>query len=1020
MHTELRFVIRGRGLWRWAALMLALLCVGVRGERLPVKTYTVADGLLRDDVRKIMQDSHGFLWFGTFDGVSRFDGYGFTNFRPEDGLPHRRVNDILETKSGAIWIATDAGLARLNPKGIRGSKENPFFTVYLPDDPKAKWVQVLFEDHAGTLWIGTINGLYKLNHKAELERVPLDGFPASGMNITSFIQDRRGALWIGTFGHGLLHLSSAGQIQKYTTADGLPDDNITALLEDRDGRIWVGFRPGKKSGLVRLIPDAFGAFVIEKRSFTMNDGLPDVWLTDIYQASNGDVWLATLSGLCLWQGESQNPVCKHYTTENGMCDDDVWSVTEDKDGNIWAGSACGAKKLSRYGFTTYTEKDGLADSNIKSIFENAAGDLFVYVKAKTSNVTFSRFDGNRFTPKEINLEKGDNFKQTLRQDSRGIWWIPTSQGLFRYPENTDFNDLSRIAPVEVKTGAASKSIYRTYEDSHGNIWITTFFSAFELLQWERATDTWRNYTKEVGFSSKRAGLVFLEDKTGNLWIATGSEEDASALIRYRDGKFKVFTQEDGAPPGWTKDMFLDRAGRVWLANNIWGLLRLDEVNADDLQFIRYTTADGLSSNGVYCVTEDEFGRIYAGTGSGLDRVNPATRQVENFTPADGLPHGWVNEAYRDRKNVLWFGTTYGLARFVPEPQRARVLPNILITGLRVGGEPQSVSIVGETDIPLLNLNSSQRQITVDFIGLGASLGEKLKYEYRFGDADWTATNERSLNFANLSAGDYKFEVRAQTADRLYSQPATASFRIAAPVWQRWWFVLLTLLAAGGLARALYLYRVRRLLELADIRTRIATDLHDDIGANLTRIALLSEVAQQQATAGTVGPRNFLPAIADIARESVASMNDIVWAVSPDQDSLLDLTRRMRRHAEELFSQREIELSFHAPDAEQDLHLSVGVRRDVLLIFKEAVSNAAKHSACDKVEIAFHSNHTRLMLSISDNGKGFAPENSNGEGQGLRSMTRRAMGLGGKLEITSQPGQGTTVAFTMPLLNRRKS
>jgi signal transduction histidine kinase len=210
----------------------------------------------------------------------------------------------------------------------------------------------------------------------------------------------------------------------------------------------------------------------------------------------------------------------------------------------------------------------------------------------------------------------------------------------------------------------------------------------------------------------------------------------------------------------------------------------------------------------------------------------------------------------------------------------------------------------------------------------------------------------------------------------------------------------------------FFYRSRflRLLEMERIRTRIATDLHDDIGANLTRISLLSEVAKQKSENGN---ENLLTSIAEIARESVASMNDIVWAIAPEHDSLQDLTRRMRRHAEEVFALRDVDLYFNAPASDSDLKLSVGVRRDVLLIFKEAVNNAAKHSDCSKVEIDFRVDNTILFLRIKDNGKGFEIDSEN-DGQGLRSMTRRAQALGGDLKIDSQKVNGTMVEFEMPL------
>ena len=427
-----------------------------------------------------------------------------------------------------------------------------------------------------------------------------------------------------------------------------------------------------------------------------------------------------------------------------------------------------------------------------------------------------------------------------------------------------------------------------------------------------------------------------------------------------------------------------------------------------MNFVRYTPAEGLSSSGVTCVTEDEFGRIYIGTGRGLDRLNPDTGQIENFTTADGLPNSEISIAYRDRKNNLWFGTVNGLARFIPEPEQTRDAPNIFITGLRVSGVPQSVSILGETKIPPLELAADRQQVTIDFLGVGTNLGERLKYEYRFDNSDWTQTDERTVNFANLAAGEYLMEVRAQTADRIYSQPATVAFRIAAPLWQRPWFIASVLLLTALAGYLFYKNRLARLLEMERMRTRIATDLHDDIGANLTRISLLSEVAKQKSTDGN---ENLLTSIADIARESVASMNDIVWAISPDHDSLLDLTRRMRQHAEEVFSFREIDLDFNAPAS--DLKLSVGVRRDVLLIFKEAVNNAAKHSDCSQVRIDFRCENSVLRLSIADDGKGFDSA-ENYDGQGLRSMTRRADALGGNFKIDSRNGGGTIVEFRLSL------
>lgn len=992
-------------------MLMFAMTAQLHGERLPVRTYTVADGLLRDSVYKIRQDSRGFLWFCTVEGISRFDGYGFTNFRVEDGLPDRHVNDVLETRNGTIWISTENGLARLNPKGIRGSTENPLFTTFLPQNSNAKSFKVLFEDASGGVWAGSGEGLFRLKEtdgNIELENVSLGKPLVEILPITAIIQDRRGILWIGTSGRGLFRLLPTGQTEHYTTADGLPNNLVESLLEDAKGQIWAGMREAT-GGLVLLSNEPSPGHNIVERVYTTKDGLPANWIPALFQSSEGRFWVATVKGLCLWQGEGGDSACRIFKSANDLCDKEIWSFAEDRDGNLWTGTQCGLKKVGRYGFTSFAEADGLSDSFNHSVFQNRAGELFVHSVSK--GLFISRFDGEKFQTVKPNLPPevknfGWGWKQTVWQDSAGAWWIPTGEGLFRFSGIKDFGDLARAAPEEMQPGTKSENVFRLYEDSSGDIWIAVIGSPSSLLRWERASNTWSNYTEKLGFDKRLlGGTVFLEDKSGNLWIGTGSDAGESGLIRYRNGEFRVFGKEDSAPPGWTRDMFVDDAGRLWIANTTWGLLRLDDVNSDQLNFVRYTTAEGLSSMGVYCVTGDEFGRIYVGTGRGLDRLNPETGQIENFTTADGLPNSDVEVAYRDRQNVLWFLTTDGLARFQPEPERKRNPPTTLITGLRVGGEPQSISILGETEIPKLDLGSDKGQISVDFVGLGATLGEKLRYEYRLTDGDWIQTDERTVNFANLSSGNYRFEIRAVTADRIYSQPAAVSFGIAAPFWQRGWFILL---AAGLVALVVYLIyrnRLARLLEMERMRTLIATDLHDDIGANLTRISLMSEVAKQKSGNGTM-----LSSIADIARESVSSMNDIVWAISPEHDSLLDLTRRMRQHAEDVFSFRDVDLLFSAPSSDSDLKLSAEMRRDLLLIFKETVNNAARHSECTEVRIAFTHENSRLSLEIADNGKGFDPD-AQMEGNGLRSIKRRAAKLGGELKVNIE--NGTVVRFSLP-------
>ena len=998
------------------ALITLAVCLGARAERLPVRTYTVADGLLRDGVSRIRMDSRGFLWFCSVEGVSRFDGESFMNFRVEDGLPDRHANDVLETKSGIYLIATDKGLARLDPKGTAGSQDRPLFRTFAPNGPEAQSISTLFQDDAGMIWAGTAGGLYRVieeNAEFSFERVPIDGF-----SVIAIMQDGQGFVWAGGEKGGggqLARIARDGRLETYSSKDGLPMSQIDSLLETSDGRVLAGLRPGEKLlGLLQINNDPEPGQNVVQRTWTVHDGLPTFWVPSLFQSSDGKLWVGTTAGLCLWQGDGKGSVCRTYTSKNDLCDREITSMVEDKDGDLWIATGCGVKRLARYGFTIFDQSDHLDTAFVGSIFETQSGELII--NSRKDKFALSRFEDSTFNTKIPNVSPsiylGWGWKQLGWQDEEGVWWIPAGEALYRSPPKTAFQELGSVKLEHIEMDR-KLLIFRLFEDSHGDVWIATVGNGSgELLRWKRSTNKWDDLTRNAGFSPNTIASVFVEDKSGNLWIATGSDGGDARLIRYRDEKFRTFTDSDGAPTGWTRDAYVDDAGRLWLANTNEGLLRLDDPNSDRLSLKKYSYSEGLASDVVYCVSGDAMGRIYVGTVRGLDRLHPDTGLVEHFTTADGLPASYIELAYRDRKGSLWFGTSNGVVRFQPEPDRVRTSPSVLITSLQAGSRDQPISILGETKVSGLDLASNENQVRVGFIGLGAALGEKLNYEYRLNDsANWQPTAERTLDFANLASGDYRFEVRAVSADKLYSDPATISFNIAAPVWQRWWFIVLVSFAAATIVYLFYRTRLQRLLELERVRTRIATDLHDDIGANLTRISILSEVARQKSTNGN---GLMLSSIAEIARESVASMNDIVWAISPKHDSLADLVTRMRRHAEEVFSIRDVKLDFDAPESDRAIRLGVGARRNLLLIYKEAVNNAAKHASCSAVQIEMKIVGPKLKMRVADNGRAFDISEVDGSGLGLESMQRRSDGIGAELTLSSINGEGTSVVLEVPL------
>jgi ligand-binding sensor domain-containing protein/two-component sensor histidine kinase len=1039
------------------SLCLLLCSFGaVRAERLPLKTYTTADGLVHNVINKIVRDSRGFLWFCTNEGLSRFDGATFTNFGIGQGLPHAVVNDLLETREGEYWLATNGGLVRFDPRGIpvpnltyagEANSVKPMFAVVVPEDPdrRAKAISVLFTDHDGVLWCGTYKGLYRLNRTgAALGLLPVDiGVPHESAEqnvINDLAEDVTGSMWIATPA-GLYRRRADGRTGRYTKQEGLPDEFIHDLLRDRQGRLWVG---GRYGGLFRLITD--GSDAPPKFDFKLDrdDGLPTGWIFQLFETAEGRHWAATARGLVEYFPEAKpgEPRFHVYNETNGLIYHDVTCLTEDIAGDLWMGTYLGAMKLARNGFLTYDALDGVLAVNAifadqtggvcfraringdgnKSVFEGAKLDVLHPEGEQV--MRFGRFGGQSFQwflPEVLKstLDSGWVGEGITLQAQTGEWWIGTGAGAARFAPAEDFSRIGKALPSRVytvKDGLAGPQIFRLFEAAVGDVWIATTAPS-GLARWDHQTQTIQDLAHTVGMPSLKddQATAFGQDAAGNVWVGF-----SAGVGRFHDGTFDFFAAGKELLPGRIQDVFRDRHDQLWLASARSGLIRVDNPASAQPSFVSYATAKGLASDDAQVITEDLRGNIYVGTGRGLDRFDPKTEGVKHYTTADGLASGEFLAAYCDRTGALWFGTQKGMSRLIPAPDDTVPPPPVFIAGLAIADVNQSVSALGETELKLPDLSPNQNQLRIDFLALGFEPGEVLRYQFKLegADANWGApTQQRTVNYARLAPGHYRFLVRAINSDGTTSTiPAVVNFTILPPIWQRWWFVLLAALAVSLLVYAIFRYRVAQILEVANIRTRIAADLHDDIGSNLTRIAILSEVAHRHIGGQDPPVGSPLASIANISRESVASMGDIVWAINPKRDSFRDLVQRMRRTATEMLGSRGIDFEFRTAEVDRDFKVGPNLRRDVFLLFKEALNNLVRHAQCEHASISFKLTGSVLVLTVWDDGRGFDLAVAS-EGQGLVSMRRRAENLGGALSIKSAGGQGTELVLRCPLRSR---
>ncbi|MBI2837168.1 MAG: hypothetical protein HYX75_02565 [Acidobacteria bacterium] len=595
----------------------------------------------------------------------------------------------------------------------------------------------------------------------------------------------------------------------------------------------------------------------------------------------------------------------------------------------------------------------------------------------------------------------------------------TGQGLYRYPRLDDVSALARTPPRNVYRFARGETdvdyVFRVYEDRQRDIW-------FNAMSSPSGDYTWRWLRKDsslhpIGGLPPVHSSAFAEDATGGLWVGF---YDHASLARFRGEHMDLFTEADGLRESFAFDIHFDRAGELWLATSA-GVVHSRNPGADRPKFERWATLDGLASHDVRCIAEDQYGRLYFGSGRGIVRFDPRTRSLRHYTTEDGLANPEVLVAHRDRHGDIWFGTEQGISRLIPSEDPPPVPPAVYLTAARFGGVPHSISEIGELSVGPVTLQPGHNRVQIDFVAIGFAPGESMRYQYRLEglDTDWCqAADSRAVDYAELGPGSYGFTVRSVSSSGLASdRPASASFIILRPVWQRWWFLVLAGVTLTASAYAFHRLRVQRLLAIEQVRTRIATDLHDDIGSSLTQMSIMSEVARQQLSGHDEKVSELVSKVAEASRDLVDAMSDIVWAINPKRDSLQDLVYRMHRLASDVLTARDVMFDFTTEGRIDATTLSPGSRRDLFLIFKEALNNIARHSECTTVQISIAAGGRWLDIRLRDNGRGFDPSIAY-DGNGLESMRARAAALGGTLEMTSAAGQGTDVHGRIPLRGRR--
>jgi signal transduction histidine kinase/ligand-binding sensor domain-containing protein len=983
-----------------AWLLLVLLFQLASAEQPAFRLFTTEDGLVRNWIERIRRDSRGYLWFCTVEGISIFDGSRFTNFTVRDGLPNRAVHDLLESSTGDYWIATGNGVSRFRPIARPGGGHFENFQV--SPIAGANQVHSIIEDAQHRLWLATEGGLFRgqpASGTISFEDVPLAAGRAIGKApvppsaLSAVVEDARHSIWAGGR-DGVYLLPPDGSIQHFGVKQGVPE-GVRAMLLDR-GTLWIGSQE-----LAGLDVTAERPAVIAHYSTANGNPLN---VAALYRnPGNGDLWVGSFGLLRFRPGAAPKDRFQAFPSSPVLARYNILAIGSDSASNVWAGvSTLGAVRILSDPSESYSEADGLEAPGVVGLMEDRNGKTYALTGA---GHVLNELVAGRFEPRPRRqppglTDMGWGQGPVALQDRLGEWWVASADGLLNYSATDDARKLAAIEPhlYTHRDGLPDGTILRLFEDSRGDLWVGT---SAGLGQREHASGKW------ISFPPHDPVHSITEDHSGAVWVGFAGPH----LLRIRSGKCDDI--QDGLPDGFLNALLVDHPGRLWIGSSQAGLARIDDPAAERPRIQRPPIA-GLSSDHVFSLAEDLLGRLYIAGGHGVDRLDPASGAIRHFTEANLLPPGETERLYRDRNGSIWFASNFGLARYDPrsDPQPPAHAP--LLRRVSIGSQDYPLSVLGVESLSGLELGPRDSHVEIDYRAIQFNTTQPLRYQYRLlGASDlWSPpSDQQSVRFANLASGRYIFEVRSVGENGESSAPAVLSFHLLPPIWGRGWFLAAAFALVAATAVALHRYRLKHAVMVERVRTRLATDLHDDLGAGLAEIAILSEVARRSPG----GAEPVLDQVAKRARGLRSTLGDIVWTVDPRKDRLDHLVHRMRETALNMLESEGSRVHFTAPPEAsfQNAELPPDLRRHLLLFFKEAVANIARHAAASEVDLELIAVDSELRLRIHDNGRGFDTA-SPPEGQGLSSLRYRAAEMHAGVRIDSIPGGGTKIELRVPL------
>jgi len=1053
-------------------LIFLLRCIAYADDY-SLKQLTEADGLSQSTVFAMIQDTQGYLWFGTIEGLNRYDGYNFRIYvnSPDDStsISDDLISSIFEDSENIIWVGTRNGyFNKFDRKTETFNRYNVNDYFELLEKPGKDYYEYplafsrshnysitsIIEDGDSFLWIGTWgNGLLRFDKKNEtaLHFYNLPDFHLSLSNnrIMDILIDREKTVWIATFGGGLNRVisnpnlnQSSTELSKYNLLFfsyrnqkqnnySLNDDKVISLFEDKDETIWIGTYDGGLNKLDqknRSLPPSeikFSHYVTKENT---NDCICNNTVMDIAQDYDGYLWIGTFGG-GIDRLDIGTESFSHYynnpVNPESLPDNEILSLLVDKSGILWVGAHLGegiTKIQKNTAEFKYLKRDpdnsqSLNDNIIWAIYKDYNNTL--WVGTYKGGLNFIDLNNNKSGAYQFNMDDpnsiSDNHIRVIEEDNFNNLWIGTYNG-----------GINRFKP---QTGKFERFFYDPYNpnslsvnqvqdiliESDTTIWVATFGGGLNKLSFKtNSSDELPEFTvyendplDSTTITDNRVYVLY-EDSRGNFWLGTYG----GGLNKFNRSteKFTSYKNNPGNPNSISSNKIIaiqeDSQGLLWIGTSGGGLNKFDP---DTKKFTRYSSGNGLTSAVVYGILEDKSNNLWMSSDDGIFRMEVAKEKFTYFGLEDGLQSlEFSGGAYfKDETEKMYFGGINGLIYFYPDSIRTNsFIPSVVITSINVFTN----RIRGETEEIILSYD--QNFISFEFSALDYTNPKENKYAFMLEGLDnnwkYVDAEHRIANYINLPQGEYSFHVKGTNSDGLWNTSGISiKLIITPPFWLTWWFITLMTLLLGMILYYLSTNRIKHQLAIEKLKTKLAADLHDNVGASLTEISILSEVAVQKSN-GEGNPKE-LKNISEIARQLIDTMSDIVFVVNPERDSLYDLIIKLKDSYNDFLNSVGISFKVKNIDKTNDIKLPMDYKQNLLLIFKEGINNSIKHSKCSKIILEANIRSDVIEMILRDDGSGFDDKNMI-YGNGLRNMESRAKKIGGKMKWQSSQEKGTVIIF----------